>query len=104
MSKETITRAFLSEVIYKQVGLSRSESLDLVGQVFDSIITALEKGDSVKIAGFATFLLRSKGQRVGRNPKTKKEVPITPRRVISFKPSRMMKDRIDKGMKKKAAA
>ncbi|MFN5819924.1 MAG: integration host factor subunit alpha [Novosphingobium sp.] len=96
-SMHTLTRADLAESINRKVGLSRSESLGMVEAILNHMSNALEKGENVKISGFGTFLLRDKAQRIGRNPKTGVEVPITPRRVLTFRASQMLKDRISKG-------
>ena len=96
-SMSTLTRADLAEALNRKLGLSRSESLGMVESILDRMSDALEQGENVKISGFGTFLLRDKGERVGRNPKTGVEVPITPRRVLTFRASQMLKDRIDKG-------
>lgn len=96
-SMNTLTRADLAEAINRKVGLSRSDSLGMVESILDLMTGALEGGENVKISGFGTFLLRDKGQRIGRNPKTGVEVPITPRRVLTFRASQMLKDRIAKG-------
>ncbi len=93
----TLTRADLAEAINRKVGLSRSESLAMVESILDHMSQALEDGENVKISGFGTFLLRDKGERIGRNPKTGIEVPITPRRVLTFRASQMLKERIAKG-------
>ncbi len=69
----------------------------MVESILDLMSVALEKGKNVKISGFGTFLLRDKAQRIGRNPKTGVEVPITPRRVMTFRASQMLKERIAKG-------
>jgi len=90
----TLTRADLAESLHRKVGLSRAESADLVEQVLDRMSDALAKGENVKISGFGTFVLRDKGERIGRNPKTGVEVPIAPRRVLTFRASQMMRDRI----------
>lgn len=95
---ETITRAHLSEAVYQEVGLSRNESAELLEQVLGEISTALEQGETVKISSFGSFSVRQKGQRVGRNPKTGEEVPILPRRVLVFRPSQLLKDRINEGL------
>ena len=92
---ETLTRAHLAEAIYAQVGLSRNESAALLETVLARISAALAAGESVKISAFGTFLVRQKGQRVGRNPKTGVEVPILPRRVLSFRSSQVLKARIN---------
>ncbi len=96
---ETITRAELSQAVYEEVGLSRNESAELVEAVLEEISTALEKGEMVKISSFGTFALRDKNQRIGRNPKTGEEVPILPRRVLTFRASNVLKDRIAEGTK-----
>lgn len=90
----TLTRADLAESINRKVGLSRVDSLNMVECILDQMCEALAKGENVKISGFGTFLLRDKAERVGRNPKTGVEVPITPRRVMTFRASQMLKDRI----------
>jgi len=93
----TLTRADLAVAINRKLGLSRSESLAMVEAIIDHMSSALESGENVKISGFGTFLLRDKGQRIGRNPKTGVEVPITPRRVLTFRASQMLKERIARG-------
>lgn len=90
----TLTRADLAEALHNSVGLSRADSSKLVEQILGHMCGALAKGDNVKISGFGTFVLRDKGERVGRNPKTGIEVPIAPRRVLNFRASQMMRDRI----------
>ncbi len=90
----TLTRADLAEALHLQVGLSRADSSNLVEQILGHMCGALAKGENVKISGFGTFVLRDKGERVGRNPKTGVEVPIAPRRVLTFRASQMMRDRI----------
>jgi integration host factor subunit alpha len=95
MTSRTITRADLSETVYQRVGLSRTESAALVEQVLREIADALERGETVKLSSFGSFVVRSKGERIGRNPKTGIEVPITPRRVMVFKPSNVLKARIN---------
>ena len=93
MAQRTVTRAELSEAVYQRIGLSRSESAALVELVLEEISASLARGDSVKLSSFGSFLVRDKGQRVGRNPKTGVEVPIEPRRGMAFKPSNIMKAR-----------
>ncbi|MDP3906867.1 integration host factor subunit alpha [Novosphingobium sp.] len=95
-SMNTLTRADLAEAINRKVGLSRSDSLGMVESILNHMSDALEGGENVKISGFGTFLLRDKGERIGRNPKTGVEVPITPRRVLTFRASQMLKERIAK--------
>lgn len=93
----TVTRAQLSEAVYQEVGLSRNESADLVEAVLKEISDTLAKGETVKISSFGTFMVRQKGERIGRNPKTGEEVPIKPRRVLVFRASHVLKDRVNKG-------
>jgi integration host factor subunit alpha len=95
MADHTVTRAQLTEAVYQQVGLSRSESAELVESVIGEIARALERGDVVKISSFGSFAVRQKGQRVGRNPKTGEEVPISPRRVLVFRASHALKHQIN---------
>lgn len=91
----TVTRAHLSEAVYQEVGLSRNESAELVEAVLDEVADALARGEIVKISSFGSFQVRQKGQRIGRNPKTGEEVPILPRRVLVFRASHVLKDRIN---------
>jgi integration host factor subunit alpha len=98
MSGNTITRAQLAEAIYEEVGLSRNESAALLETVLDEVAIALSKGATVKLSSFGSFSVRSKGQRIGRNPKTGQEVPILPRRVLVFRPSQLLKSKINKSM------
>jgi integration host factor subunit alpha len=97
MTGRTITRADLSEAVYQKVGLSRTESTALVELVLKEISDCLARGETVKLSSFGSFVVRHKGQRVGRNPKTGVEVPIPPRRVMVFKPSNILKSRINGG-------
>lgn len=99
MSDKTLTRMDLSEAVFREVGLSRNESAQLVETVLDEMSDALVRGETVKISSFGTFSIRSKAARVGRNPKTGQEVPISPRRVLTFRPSHLMKDRVAAGNK-----
>lgn len=98
MAGHTVTRAHLSESVYQEVGLSRNESAELVESVLDEMIDALARGEMVKISSFGSFSVRQKGQRVGRNPKTGEEVPILPRRVLVFRPSHVLKNKINAEM------
>ncbi|MFA7585373.1 MAG: integration host factor subunit alpha [Novosphingobium sp.] len=93
-SMETLTRAEIAEAINRKLGLSRAESLAMVESILQHMSRALADGENVKISGFGTFLLRDKSERVGRNPKTGIEVPITPRRVLTFRASQLLKDQI----------
>lgn len=95
MSGKTVTRAQLAEAVYQEVGLSRSESSELVDAVLEEISEALVTEGLVKISSFGTFAARQKGERIGRNPKTGQEVPITPRRVLVFRASQVLKARIN---------
>lgn len=99
MTDKTLTRMDLADAVHEEVGLSRNESADLVEGVLTHMSDALASGDSVKISSFGTFSIRDKAARIGRNPKTGEEVPITPRRVLSFRPSHLMKDRVAAGNK-----
>ncbi|RIY03575.1 integration host factor subunit alpha [Aureimonas flava] len=94
MGDRTVTRADLAEAVFRKIGLSRSESAYLVESILEEICTTIARGEAVKVSSFGSFLVRSKNERVGRNPKTGEEVPISPRRVAVFKPSNVMKDRI----------
>lgn len=95
MSGRTVTRADLCEAVYQKVGLSRTESAELVEMVLQEISDSLTRGESVKLSSFGSFVVRSKGERVGRNPKTGEEVPIAPRRVMVFKPSNVLKQKMN---------
>ncbi len=97
MASKTLTRMDLSEAVFREVGLSRNESAELVESVLKHMSDALVSGEQVKISSFGTFSVRSKSARVGRNPKTGEEVPIHPRRVLTFRPSHLMKDRVADG-------
>lgn len=99
MGQKTLTRMDLSEAVFREVGLSRNESADLVEAVLNHMSDSLVEGDQVKISSFGTFSIRDKAARVGRNPKTGEEVPINPRRVLTFRPSHLMKDRVAAGNK-----
>ncbi|HSM20223.1 MAG TPA: integration host factor subunit alpha, partial [Hyphomicrobiales bacterium] len=96
MAGKTLTRADLSEAVQREVGLSRTESAELVKAIIDTVAEAVVAGDRVKLSSFGTFMVRDKGGRIGRNPKTGQEVPITPRRVLVFRPSQVMKSRINR--------
>ncbi len=95
MAGVTITRAQLGEAVYQEVGLSRNESTELLEAVLSQISDALARGETVKISSFGTFSVRQKGQRIGRNPKTGEEVPILPRKVLVFRPSQVLKNRVN---------
>lgn len=97
MVGRTVTRAQLAEAVYQEVGLSRSESAALVDEILSQVAESLMQDGAVKISSFGTFSVRQKGHRVGRNPKTGDEVPILPRRVLVFRASQVLKDRINGG-------
>ncbi len=99
MAEKTLTRMDLADAVHSQVGLSRNESADLVESVLGHVSDALVAGQAVKRSSFGTFSVREKAARVGRNPKTGQEVPIHPRRVLTFRPSHLMKDRVAAGNK-----
>ena len=94
MVGRTLTRSQLSEAVYQEVGLSRNECSELLESVLSKISETLTKGESVKISSFGTFSVRNKNRRIGRNPKTGEEVPILPRRVLVFRPSQVLKNRV----------
>lgn len=100
MGNRTLTRMDLTEAVFREVGLSRNESAQLVESVLKHISDALVRGETVKISSFGTFSVREKSERIGRNPKTGEEVPIHPRRVLSFRPSHLMRDRVAAGNKR----
>jgi integration host factor subunit alpha len=97
MSERTVTRADLAEAVYEELGVSRQECSDLVESLLALLSDELARGETVKLSSFGTFAVRDKRERIGRNPKTKKEVMIDPRRVLVFKPSQVLKDRVDRG-------
>jgi integration host factor subunit alpha len=98
MGGKTVTRADLAEAVYRQLGLSRTESAAMVEMVLQEICDAIVRGENVKLSSFGSFVVREKGERMGRNPRTGREVPIPPRRVTVFKPSNIMKERVNAGM------
>ncbi len=104
LNGKTLTRADLAEAVFEKVSLPRNEAAELVESVLKQIVYALERGEAIKLSSFGSFGLRQKSERVGRNPKTGEIVPITPRRVIVFKASNIMKDRINAGLSKPAPA
>ncbi len=104
MGGKTLTRADLADAVVQRVGLSRNESQELVETVLSEICTSLEDGDPVKLSSFGSFGLREKGERVGRNPKTGEEKVISPRRVLVFRASNIMKNKINRGLVRREAA
>ena len=99
MERKTLTRQDISEALYRHVGLSKYESAQMLETVLEHISNALIDGKSVKLSSFGTFIPRQKRERVGRNPKTGVSATIDARRVISFKASKLMKERINKSEK-----
>jgi integration host factor subunit alpha len=93
----TLTRADLADTINRKLGFSRAEALDWVEAILRHMCEAMSRGENVKISGFGTFVLREKRERIGRNPKTGVEVPITPRRVMTFRASQLLKERVANG-------
>jgi integration host factor subunit alpha len=104
MSGKTLTRADLAEAVFQKVGLPRNESAEIVERVLREIVASLERGQTVKLSSFGSFGIRDKGERIGRNPKTGQEVPITPRRVLVFRASNIMKQRINEALSRRKAA
>lgn len=104
MGGKTLTRADLAEAVFQKVGLPRNESAGIVELVLREIVASLERGQTVKLSSFGSFGIRDKGQRIGRNPKTGQEVPITPRRVLVFRASNIMKQRINDALSRRKAA
>jgi len=98
MTDNTVTRAQLAEAVYQEVGLSRNDSAQLVDVILEEVSQALIKNEMVKLSSFGSFQVRSKGERVGRNPKTGEEVPIKPRRVLVFRASHVLKDKINRSL------
>ena len=98
MAAKTITRAHLSEALYQKVGLSRNESEQLLESVLNEIASSLASGEAVKISSFGSFSIRQKGQRIGRNPMTGEPVQILPRKVLVFRPSHVLKDRVNSAL------
>ncbi len=104
MSETTVTRADLSEAVYQEVGLSRNDSAALVETILNEMVDTLTRGETVKISSFGSFSVRQKGQRIGRNPKTGEEVPILPRKVLVFRASHVLKNKINRALSKAARA
>jgi len=100
MSETTVTRADLSEAVYQEVGLSRNDSAALVETILNEMVDSLTRGETVKISSFGSFSVRQKGQRIGRNPKTGEEVPILPRKVLVFRASHVLKNKINRALSK----
>lgn len=101
MGEKTVTRSDLAEAVYREVGLSRTESAALVEMIIDEVCDAIARGETVKLSSFATFQVRDKTERIGRNPKTGEEVPISSRRVVTFKASNVLKQRVVEGYLRK---
>ncbi|MDQ7075485.1 MAG: integration host factor subunit alpha [Gammaproteobacteria bacterium] len=90
-----LTKAVMSEMLFEELGLNKREAKELVELFFEEIRQALETGDDVKFSGFGNFILRTKNQRPGRNPKTGQEIPISARRVVTFRPGQKLKARVE---------
>lgn len=103
MPTKTVTRADLVEALAKRADMQRGEATRLLTSLLDHIQDALVEGETVKLSRFGNFTVRAKRQRVGRNPKTGEEVPITPRRVVTFRPSQMLRDFVEKGGRGRSA-
>ena len=104
MTGRTITRADLTDAVYQALGISRNESAMFVERILEEVCAELERGETVKISSFGTFSVRDKKLRMGRNPKTGEEVPITPRRVVTFRASHVLKDQVNVGHQNRRAA
>ncbi len=104
MAGNTITRADLTDAVYRALGISRNDSAAFVERILEEVAARLEDGETVKISSFGTFSVRDKKLRMGRNPKTGEEVPIAPRRVVTFRASHVLKDKINAAHKGKEAA
>ncbi len=104
MTEGTLTRADLTDAVFTALGISRNDSGEYVERILEEITRALEQGETVKISSFGTFSVRQKKLRMGRNPKTGEEVPITPRRVVTFRASHVLKDLINAALAKRSAA
>jgi integration host factor subunit alpha len=104
MAEGTLTRADLTDAVYRSLGISRNESSDFVERILEEVSMSLERGETVKISSFGTFTVRQKKERMGRNPKTGEEVPITPRRVVTFRASHVLKDQINNSLAGRSAA
>jgi integration host factor subunit alpha len=104
MAGHTVTRAQLADAVYQRIGLSRTESADLVDAVIAEISDALTRGEMVKITSFCSFSVRHKGQRLGRNPKTGQEAPVSPRQVVVFRASQVLKRFVDQALTKGTSA
>ncbi|MFO1018688.1 MAG: integration host factor subunit alpha [Hyphomonadaceae bacterium] len=97
MSSKTITRADLVEALAKRANMQRADANRLLTRMLEMMQDALVEGETVKLSRFGNFNVRTKRQRIGRNPKTGEEVPITPRRVVTFRPSQMLREFVEKG-------
>lgn len=104
MTEGTLTRADLTDAVFSALGISRNDSGEYVERILEEVTRALERGETVKISSFGTFSVRQKKLRMGRNPKTGEEVPITPRRVVTFRASHVLKDQINSALTKRSAA
>jgi integration host factor subunit alpha len=92
----TLTKAGMVEHLYDELGLNKREAKELVEMFFEEIRTALEQGQNIKLSGFGNFMLRDKAQRPGRNPKSGEAIPVSARRVVTFRPGQKLKQRVEK--------
>jgi len=90
-----LTKAALAEMLFQEIGLNKREAKEFVEQFFEELRVSLENGHDVKLSGFGNFVLRDKSERPGRNPKTGEEIPITARRVVTFRPGQKLKARVE---------
>ncbi|HYD85924.1 MAG TPA: integration host factor subunit alpha [Vitreimonas sp.] len=97
MSEKTVTRADLVEALARRANMQRADANRLLSRMLEMMQDALIEGETVKLSRFGNFNVRAKRQRIGRNPKTGEEVPITPRRVVTFRPSQMLREFVEKG-------
>ena len=95
MRMAALTKADMAEMLYQELGLNKREAKELVEMFFEEIRASLENGSQVKLSGFGNFDLRDKNQRPGRNPKTGEEIPISARRVVTFRPGQKLKARVE---------
>ena len=90
-----LTKAAMADMLFEELGLNKREAKEFVEQFFEQVKVALEQGQDVKLSGFGNFQLRDKSQRPGRNPKTGEEIPISARRVVTFRPGQKLKTRVE---------
>ena len=91
----SLTKADMAEMLFEELGLNKREAKEIVEQFFEEVKLALESGHQVKLSGFGNFLTRAKAERPGRNPKTGEEIPISARKVVTFRPGQKLKLRVE---------